>query len=224
MKALTLAGAIVVLLACATSASSQGDAVTMVVTEYRDVSSGLLVHRFSGVAGGGAAGEVVDIVGRDCGSKPGDIRLIAQTLTRAGGGYQVENPEQVYPYRAVRVDSGIEFRARWKGQLSDPYVWRKQAFLAVTKVPKRRAWKVHALPPNAFVSMQGKVVELQRNIAGRWVRYRRAKLVRKPNGFGALNHEARFNVPKRGLRLRAVLPTPSALPCFLKTVTPPWRS
>jgi hypothetical protein len=196
------------------------------VSQHKSATSGSVFLRFSGVANGAAAGEVVDIVGRDCGSKPGDIRLIAETLTRAGGGYQVDNPQQEFPWRWSRMESGMEFRARWKGRFSDPYVWRLRAPLWVKKVPNRR-WRVHVTPPSAFVNMHGKVVELERQSSGRWVRYARAKLVKKPrfpDAGGPFNHEAVFVVPKRGLRLRAVLPTPSALPCYLKAVTPPWRS
>jgi hypothetical protein len=196
----------------------------MFVTQYRNVN-GVLVLRFSEVASGAVAGEVVDVLGRDCGAKASDVRLISQTQTRAGGGWQVENPEQQPPWRSATVGSGAEFRARWKGRLSDPYVWRLQAPLSFKKVPGRRAWKVLTSPPNALVSMKEKIVELQRKSGERWVRYQRAKLAYRPSfTLGPFNHEAVFSVPMRGLTLRALLPTASAAPCYLKTVTGAWRS
>jgi hypothetical protein len=207
--------ALVLLLVGAASASSQSDQVTLFVTLFRSINSGALEVRFSGVANGAPAGEVVDVLGRECGARPGDVRLIAQTQTRAGGGYLVESHGWT---------TGMEFRARWNDRLSDPYVLRRPAHLWVTKVPKRPAWRVGIFPPNAFVSMKGKVVVLQRQRGGRWLEYQRAKLKLKPSSSSAYSHEVRFNVPKRGLKLRAVLSAASAAPCYLKTITAPWRS
>jgi hypothetical protein len=221
--------ALVLLLAGAASASSQADRITLVVTEYDSVNSSWpeLTMRFAGVVNGAGAGEVVDVVGRDCGAKSGDIRLIVQTRTRDGGGYQVDNPEQVSPFRWVPVQSGIELRSRWNGQFSDPYVWKQAApFYVGVRTGKRRVWTVHFAPRETFlVNMKGRIVELQRQIGARWVRYARARLAYKPHlQYGAFNYEAKFAVPKRGLKLRAVLPAASAAPCYLKTVTPPWRT
>lgn len=228
-SALRCAGiALVLLLVGAASASSQADRITLVVTQYESVNSGGLraTLRFAGVVNGAGAGEVVDVVGRDCGAKPGDIRLIAQTQTRGGGGYQVDNPEQVSPFRWTPVESGIEFRSRWNGRFSDPYVWKQAAPLYAIRVGKPRVWTVHFAPRGTFlVSMKGKIVELQRQIGARWVRYARARLAYKPHlHYGAFNYEVKFAVPKRRLKLRAVLPAASAVPCYLKTVTPPWRT
>lgn len=204
------------------SAASRADGVTMVFSQYRSVNGPVLV--FSGTVATGASGETVDVLAQDCGQR--DYRLIGGAQTRAGGGWQFENPEQVAPWRYTRVDSGTTFRARWRGHFSDPYLWRLPAWLSVIKIPGRRAWRVLVSPPRlTTVSMQGKIVELQRWSGGRWLRYRRAPLVPKPSyDYGALNHEAVFAVPKRGLRLRAFLPARSAAPCYLAGVTQPWRS
>jgi hypothetical protein len=217
---------LVLLLGNASSATSQGDPLTLVVTPYENVNATGLAHRFTGVATGAAAGELVDVLGRDCGSKPNDFRLIAQTQTRAGGGYQADNPEQVFPFRRVEVGSGMELKARWNGIFSNSYTWRTHAPFYVIKMGKRRAWKAHLMPPwGVQLSLKGKIAELQRQVGTRWVRYARAKFVHKPSFLhGSTNYEAVFNVPKRGLKLRAVLSAPNAAPCYLTTITPPWRS
>jgi hypothetical protein len=219
---------LVLMLLSAASASSQADQITLVVTQYESVNSGGIALRFTGVVNGAGAGEVVDVLGRDCGAKPGDVRLIAQTRTRDGGGYQADNPEQVSPFRRVPVESGIELRSRWNGRLSDPYVWKRPAPFYAIRAGKRRVWTVRFSPLGSrtfLVSMKGKIVELQRQIGARWVRYARGKLAYKPSLiYGAFNYEVKFPVPKRGLKLRAVLPAASAAPCYLKTVTPPWRT
>lgn len=201
---------------------SQTDPLTMVVTVYRDAS--FIQTRFSGVASGARAGETIDIMGSDCGRGPAEARLITQTTTQAGGRWQVEKAYiPTAPFETMR--SGIELRARWKTHRSAPYVWRLPAELGVKKVPKRTAWRVHVSPPNQYVSMQGKVVQLQRLSKSRWVVIAQAKLVRKPSfTLGAFNHEAVFTVRQRGLRLRAALPAKSAAPCYLPGVSKPWRS
>ena len=51
------------------------------------------------------------------------------------------------------------------------------------------------------------------------------RLGRKPSlKLGAYNHEAVFEVPARGLSLRAFLPAKSAAPCYLAGASDPWRS
>jgi hypothetical protein len=202
------------------SAASRADGVTMVFSQYRSARFGGRVLVFSGTVASGASGETVDVLGQDCGQR--DYRLIGSTPTRAGGGWQLENPGD----SNARVESGTTFRARWNGHFSNPYLWRVPANIGVIKIPGRRAWRVLVSPPQfSNVSMKGKIVELQRRSGGRWVRYRRARLVHKPSyEHGALTHDAVFAVSKRGLRLRAFLPARSAAPCYLAGVTQPWRS
>ena len=204
-------------------AMAQSDRVTLSLSTYRDVSRGLILV-FSGAVSSGAAGEDVEVVGRDCGGQ--GFRLISGAKTRAGGGWQVENPTTVPPYRWTPVGSGMTFLARWKGQQSAPVVFRSPANVWARKVAGRRAWEVHVVPESAAaVSMAGEVVELQRRVGNRWVRYRQARLVRKASfDLGAFNHQAVFEVPTRGLRLRGFLPRRSALPCYQPAVTEPWST
>lgn len=217
-----LAATLLVLLACA-SAAAQSDAVTMSLGQYRNVN-GVRVLVFSGAVASGAAGQTVEVLGQDCGGR--GYRLIGAAETRVGGGWQLENPSAVPPYRSTPVGSGMSFRARWKEQQSDPVVFRTPAWIWARQVSGRRAWEVHVSPEAPVaVSMSGKVVQLQRRIGSRWVVYRSAKLVRKATfELGAYNHQAIFGVPQRGLRLRGFLPRKSALPCYQPAATEPWRS
>ncbi|HLG09583.1 MAG TPA: hypothetical protein VI409_13020 [Gaiellaceae bacterium] len=207
-----------------TTAASRAHAVTLNVGQYRN-SNGVRVLVFSGSVTSNAGGEDVEVLGQDCGVR--GSRLISATQTRAGGGWQVENPEQNPPWRYTPVYSGITFRARWNNQLSAPYVDRVAAPIVASKIRGRRAWRVYvAPPPPGTVSMKGKLVELQRLRRGLWKTIQRARLVYKPRlqYGGALNHEAVFAVPARGWTLRASLPAQSAAPCYSAGVTPQWRS
>jgi hypothetical protein len=203
--------------------------VTLNVGHFKN-ANGVLVTVFSGTVSSNASGEVVDVLGRDCGAE--DYRLISGTHTRAGGGWRVENPApDSLSAVGTQVWSGITYRARWKGELSEPRVWAHAARLSVKKVG-RLAWRVHTEPPPpGTVSMRGKPVELQRRIAGEWRTTARKPLVYKPRLrpapgllYGSMNHEVVFKVARRGWTLRASLPPRSAAPCFLAGVTVEWRS
>jgi len=196
--------------------------VTLNVGHYRN-PNGIRVTVFSGTVASNAAGEDVEVLGNDCGVK--GFRLISATTTRAGGGWQVENPLPTAPWTYTQTHSGITYRARWKGRLSEPITDRVAAPLGAVKVG-RLAWRVYTSPPPpGTVSMKGKVVLLQRLRGSNWVTTQRAKLRYKPRySFGgAFNHEAVFKV-KRGWTLRAVLPASSAAPCYAAAVSEEWRT
>ena len=77
-----------------------------------------------------------------------------------------------------------------------------------------------------YMKWAGSPSILQRFRAGKWSAYKSAPLVRKANFDygGATNHEAVFEMPTRGLRLRAVVPAKTVAPCYLGTTSAPWRS
>jgi hypothetical protein len=183
------------------------------------------VHVFSGAIPSPVAGEYVEVLGLYCGAK-GD-RLIAGTRTKAGGRWRVDNP-QVIPRQAYTpVYSGTTFRARWKGSYSEPVEWRTLALPKVARIAGTRTWVVHVQPatPWGDVGYESEPVELQRLTLGGWKLVRTARLTRKQSGrWGVFNYEARFNVPTRGLRLRAFLPDESAAPCFKSGGSLPWWS
>lgn len=205
-----------------TAAAPAAENITLGVREVVDPNRGRLLV-FTGVVSNPEPRQDVEIVGQDCGTR--GTRLIAATQTSPGGAYQVESSLVSSPYPATPLPSGIIFRARWNGQISLPVQYRQPARLLAAKVRGRAAWKVHFTPPELRVRYAGKPVVLQRRSGGRWVRFQTARLKLKPSlRYGPFNHEAVFDVPRRGLQLRGYLPAKSAAPCWLANSTNPWRT
>jgi hypothetical protein len=209
-------------LAVGGAASATSIDVAMVLSQHRN-QNGVLVLTFAGTVTSSASGEIVDVLGQDCGTR--SFRLIQGTHTRAGGGWRVENPQSEAPYRWTPVHSGMTFKARWKNEESGTVAWRVKAPLGTVKVKGKRAWRVSTSPPTAFVTMKGKLVVLQRLRGGRWIEVQRKRLAHRPSFTkGAFNHEAVFQIPQRGWTVRALLLTKSAAPCYLAGVTEQWRT
>jgi len=222
IRSVAVALALGLLLATGGTASPRADSVSLAFSQYTNVNK-VRVQVFSGAISSGAGGEQVDVLGAECGGR--DQRLIGGTLTRPGGGWQVENPSSEPPYAYAPTDSGMAFRARWNGRLSEPVVFRIPAGIWAMKTPGKRAWLVHVSSSAGTKSLAGKTVVLQRFTGGRWIRYAAARLVARPSfDYGPYNHEARFEIPARGLRLRAFIPAASAAPCWLPAATKPWRT
>jgi hypothetical protein len=223
MKSVLAVAVIVGFLVAAGNGASEQSLVTLSFSQYRNVN-GVLVSVFRGTISSGAAGETVDLLVQDCGAR--GSRIAGGTQTRAGGGWEIQNPEATPPWRSWPFYSGSTFRARWHGQLSEPVEYRLAAPVFARKVPGKHSWRVHVSDPAAStMKMAGKTVELQRRVGQRWIRYQRARLVHKASfTLGPYNNEAVFEVPRRGLRLRGFLPRASALPCYLPAATEPWRS
>jgi hypothetical protein len=203
-------------------AALQADPVTLSFRQYLNQQRALIYVWYGQVASG-AAGDDVEVLAQECRTK--GYRLFAATKTVAGGGFEVDSTAPS-PFTSIEVKSGMMFRARWRDQLSNTVHFRLPLYPWVRKIPRKRAWKVTVNPSPVYMPMKGRTVVLQRQAGGKWVAYKRAKLVLKPNYDygGATNHEAVFEVPARGLTLRAVLPAKSAAPCFLGSATPLWRS
>ena len=201
-------------LAGSSTAAVRADSVTLSFRTYLSPARSVVMVWYGQVSSE-AAGEDVEILGREC-LTPG-FRQVLATKTVPGGGYEVQNPPAVpsQTFTFVHVNPGTTFRARWRNDLSEPVTWRTPLVPEVIKMSARR-WKVRVNPRPVYMILAGKFVELQRSRSGKWVPYKRAKLVRKPNFEygGATNHIAIFEVPARGLTLRAVLHTKSVSPCF----------
>jgi hypothetical protein len=206
------------------SAAPSAD-VTLSVSTYKN-ANGVTATLFTGAVASAAPGQIVEIEGRDCGGQ--GFRSISSARTRPGGGFEADNPEREFPFRYSQWDSGMTFRARWNGQLSNLFVLRLPAPLNVTKVKgKKRAWRVHVTPPMpGTVSMKGKVVQLQRLRDRTWKTIARRPLIYKPRLVfnGSFNHEVVFQIPRRGWQLRAILPAKHAAPCYATGTSPQWRS
>ena len=84
---------------------------------------------------------------------------------------------------------------------------------------------VRVNPSPLNLKLAGKKIALQRFSANTWQPYQQARLKYKPtlDYGGAYNHQAVFKV-KRGLKLRALVPTASARPCYLAGVSNPFKS
>ena len=124
--------------------AATGGAVNHVVTlSLRQYTNENKIRTFVwyGQIASSAAGEDVEVLGRDCRTK--DFRLFAATKSAPGGGYEVESASHTTPYQIVDVNSGTTFRARWRDQLSNTVLYKTPilAFYPL-KIPKRRAWKV----------------------------------------------------------------------------------
>ena len=201
------------------------DSVTLGVTQYVNVNRMHAVV-FAGRVSNGDANEVVDVLARDCGAR--NEHLVASARSGPGGTYRVETLTSQGPvWFSSGVFSGTTFRARWKDDYSEPFIWRVPAAMKVVRVAGTRKWVVHVFPatPTGEVGLNGKRVELQRLTPSGWRLVRGATLVRKASlRWGAFNHQATFTVPTRRLRLRAFLPEASASPCYLPGGSAPWRS
>jgi hypothetical protein len=209
----------VLAIAVPTALAAGAQAVTLSVTQFVNQNKQLTLA-FSGTIERGAAGEYVDVLGRDCRAR--GERSITSTRTLAGGRWRIDNPNPSPPFGYTPVYSGTTFRARWNDQFSAPYLWRLPLRPTVSKVSGRRAWRVQVLtrPPG----IAGQTVELQRLSRGQWVRVRRARLVETRSTVSEVFHGTVFNVPTRGLTLRVLLPTQSAAPCYLAGASQQWRS
>jgi hypothetical protein len=206
------------------STTTRADSVTLSFRQYLNPAR-TVVMAWSGQISSGAAGEDVQILGRDC--RTTGFRQLLATKTDPGGSYLVEypppTPSTTFSY--VEVKSGTTFRARWRDELSRPITWRSRLIPEVVEMSAGR-WKVRVNPQPLYMNLAGKLVELQRLRSGKWVRYKRGRLVSRPNleYGGATNHVAIFDVPARGLTLRAFLPTKNVAPCFLGGASAQWRS
>ena len=220
-----LAPAVIVALAAGVaSAASHADGVTLSMRQYTNENK-VRVFVWFGQIASGAAGENVEVLGRDCMTT--GFRQFTATQTLADGGWEVKSLGKEFPPTYVDVNSGTTFRARWRGQLSRTIDYRVPlSWFSVIKVPGKRAWRVTVNPVPIYMPMKGRSVELQRRRGGKWVHYKREPLVLKPSYDygGATNYEAIFRIPARGLRVRAFLPAKTVAPCYLPKATTPWRS
>jgi hypothetical protein len=213
LLALAMAGAVTGTSGGATSA----DSVTMSVRQYLNPNK-VRTLAFTGRISSGATGELVTVVGTDClGNGPLQLAA-AQTV---GGAWQVESPstQQVY----VEITSGTTMGARWKEARSAPYHHRF-GLIPYPLELKRGVVTVRVNPSPLNLKLARKTVALQRFRANARQPYLQTRLKYKPRlDAGAYNHEAVFKVA-RGLKLRALVPTATARPCYLAGASKPFTS
>jgi hypothetical protein len=205
-------------------AAPRADAVTLSLRQYTNDNK-VRVFVWYGQVANGAAGEDVEVLGRNC--KTSFYRQLTATKTLPGGGWEVESlSKDVFPPVSVEVNSGTTFRARWRDQLSEPLLYRAPLSNIYALELSRNAWTVKVNPTPHNMTLTGKTVVLQQRRGDTWVLYRSARLVYKPtlDYGGATNYQAVFRVPTHGLRLRAYVPAATAAPCYLAGASRPWRS
>ncbi len=208
----------------AASPQRRARAVTLPVRQYTNANKVRVLVWYGQVSGGG--GELVEVQARDCGTKA--FYKVAETKPSPGGGWEIQSQNPDPPYGSVRWSAAQTYRARWGDQLSEPVAGLRFALRPwVEKVSRQRAWRVrvnhNGLP--LHLKLDGKLVVLQRKRGESWSRYKQALLKEKPSlEDGAYNHEAVFDVPTRGLTLRAFVPAKTAGQCWLPGASDPWRS
>ena len=174
---------------------------------------------FSGQISAPTVDELVTLLGTPC--TGGGARQVAAAQTTAGGAWQVETPSPQQTF--VEIDSGTSIRAHWKDAESAPFLYR----VGLIPYPlefKKGVVTVRVNPSPLNLKLSGKQVALQRFSANTWHPYLTGRLKYKPTlDAGAYNHEAVFKV-KRGLKLRALVPTATTRPCFLAGASKPFKS
>jgi hypothetical protein len=109
------------------------------------------------------------------------------------------------------------FHARWRGEVSKPFIFREPAAISFYKQSSRR----YGITVYSNMNMSGRFVELQRLSRNSWVRVRRMRLVPTPKRKAVF---ATFAVRQRGLRLRIFVPEETAAPCSAPTATKAFTS
>ena len=207
-------------------ATSADAPVTIEVRTYVNSRTGARTKAFSGRIASGAAGELVELLARECGTR--FDRLVHGTRTRAGGVWEMEippsDPSGVYAYPGP-IGSGAAYRARWNRRYSERIVVRYPLPVWVAKTGSNR-YLATVSTLDAMQDVRRRFVELQRLAGGRWVRVRQARLRRipaservQPYTFGAT-----FVVRTRGLTLRVLAPVRTTRPCYDAGVSETFRS
>ena len=217
-----VAAALVAAVAVAT-AGAVNEVVTLSLRQYVNANKVRVLVWYGQVSGSG--GETVEVQARDCGTKA--FYKIAEAKPGPSGEYEIES-EKSGSVDRVRWSAAQTYRTRWGNELSAPVAGLRFPFQPwAEKMPRRRAWKVH-VNTNGFplsLKLAGKPVLLQRKRGNAWERYKSARLKWKASlKHGAYNHEAVFEVPTRGLTLRAFVPAKTAGQCWLPGASEPWRS
>jgi hypothetical protein len=214
-KALTALVAVVALGAGAgavgvSESGAQGDQVTVRAERFWDEACRCYKLRFSGTIPSAAANEYVAVLQQKCGS--GSATAIAGATTQPGGSWQAE---PIGPIARPGQDSST-YRARWNGRLSDPLTFRAEVPLSLTALAGGR-YRVNVSTSATGQSMNGRRIELQRLVAGRWTFARRATL-RGRRGTFTTTVTARA----RNQSFRLFVPARSAAPCYLATTSEPF--
>ena len=159
-----------------------------------------------GTASGAGPQDVVRVEMRECGSTV--YRTVVEAHALAGGGWSAP----VAPSVTASV------RAVWKRFSSRPVTLRQQARVALER---RRSGVGLLVAVTSKRSLWRKVVDIQRLDDGTWRTMKRVRLTDSVSSTGSVSvSEATFRLDApAGARLRAVLPSEQARPCYTRSVS-----
>ena len=159
-----------------------------------------------GTASGAGLQDVVRIEAKECGSTL--YRPVLEAHVLAGGGWSAP----VAPSVTASV------RAVWKRSRSEPVTVRQEARVVLER---RRSGVGFLVAVTSKRSLWRRGVEIQRRSEGAWKTVKRVRLTDSVTSTGSVSvSEAAIglHVPT-GTRLRAVLPSEQARPCYTKSVS-----
>lgn len=189
---------------------AQGDDVTLRAERFWDEACRCYKLRFSGTIPSAAANEYVVVLQQKCGS--GSATAFAGASTRQGGSWE---SEPVGPIARPGEDSST-YRARWNGRLSEPLTFRAKVPLHLAELGRGR-YRVTVSTSSVQQSLNGRRIELQRLVAGRWTLVRRVKLRGRTGAFTAI-----VTARGRSQSFRVFVPARSAGPCYAATASEPF--
>jgi hypothetical protein len=185
-------------------AVAQREDVTLKLERFYDNACRCYKLRFSGTIASGAANEYVAVLQQRCGS--GSATAIAGATTRQGGFWEAEPVS----FGARPGEDSSTYRARWNERLSEPLTFRARVPLSLTELAGGR-YRV-SVRSGEQQDMNGRRIELQRLVAGRWTLVRQAKLTGLRGTFTAT-----VTARGRNQSFRIFVPAQSAAPCYVAT-------
>jgi hypothetical protein len=188
---------------------AQREDVTLRLERFYDNACRCYKLRFSGTIASGQANEYVAVLQQECGSA--SSTAIAGASTRAGGVWEAEPVAGAAP----ESDSST-YRARWNNRLSEALVFRGNVRLSLAELARGR-YRVIVDTADTRQNMTGRIIELQRLVAGRWTRVQRAKLRGRAGAFTTT-----VTARGRGQSFRIAIPARSAGPCYSATTSRPF--
>ena len=159
-----------------------------------------------GTASGAGPQDVVKVEMKECGSTV--YRAVVEAHVLSGGGWSAP----VAPSVTATV------RAVWKRTASPSVTIRQEAWITLER---RRSGAGFVASVTSKRSLWRRVVEIQRRSGSTWRTVKRVRLTDSVHSTGSVSaSEVSFALPvPPGTRLRAVLPSEQARPCYTRSVS-----
>jgi hypothetical protein len=198
----------------ASAAAAPSQSVSLRVIRTLDRNTTLYRLSFSGVISSGAAGQEVTVLQQTC--LQSFATAIAGAQTRNGGAWNAE------PASPAAVAANATYRARWGDVQSEPVAIHPPMPLFLHPRPRNRV-VIMVQTGSVQQDMKGRVIWLQRLRNRTWKTVGSKRLVIGRAGGAGSTYEATFPVSRRWT-VRAVVPGPSAAPCFATNATAKQRT